>query len=82
MRHDLTGHAKIVLEKRQIPLEWVEAVLRNPQEVEADDVDPTLKHFLREIPVFGNRVLRVVANESVDPPRIVTVYFDRRKRRL
>lgn len=36
-----------------------------------------LRYAFKRIPDFGNRVLRVVYNETVDPPVIVTVCFDR-----
>ena len=42
--------------------------------------DSTLTHALGRIAERDGRVLRVVYNASVIPPRIVTVYFDRRQR--
>lgn len=42
-----------------------------------DEKDPTLEHRLKEIPEYGDRVLRVIINTTVDPVRVVTVYFDR-----
>jgi len=40
----------------------------------------TLRHALARIAERGDRVLRVVYNASVNPPRVVTAYFDRRQR--
>jgi len=37
-------------------------------------------HALGRIAERDGRVLRVVYNAAVRPPRIVTVYFDRRER--
>ena len=37
-------------------------------------------HALRRIAQRDDRVLRVIYNDSVDPPKIVTAYFDRRQR--
>ena len=37
------------------------------------------EHRFARIPEFGDRVLRVVVNTNVARPRIVTVYFDRRR---
>jgi hypothetical protein len=45
---------------------------------ERDKEDPLLTHVLAKIPEFGDRVLRMVYNPSVHPPRIVTVFFDRK----
>lgn len=79
-RFVLTEHARGQIEDREIPLEWVERTLLNPQLTELDRDDSDLRHALARVPEFGNRVLRVVYNHTVTPPRIVTVFFDRRQR--
>jgi hypothetical protein len=55
-------------------------VLAAPERTERDRSDPDLLHALGRIAERDNRVLRVVYNASMRPPRIVTVYFDRRQR--
>lgn len=62
---------------RGIPEAWVERTVSDPEVVEQGRVDTQLEHCLRHIPENGNRVLRVVANRSISPPRVITVYFDR-----
>jgi len=52
------------------------AALTHPARTENDFDDPTLVHALLAIPEKGFRVLRVIYNETVEPVRIVTVYFD------
>jgi hypothetical protein len=47
---------------------------------EADPTDADAKHALKVIPEMGNRVLRVVYNETVAPVRIISVFFDRSMR--
>ncbi len=42
-------------------------------------MDPDLEHHLARIPESDNRVLGVIVNEQTTPPRIVTVFFDRRR---
>jgi hypothetical protein len=42
------------------------------------EADPELVHHIGRIEEHGNRALRVVFNKSVNPVRIVTVYFDRK----
>ena len=76
--YDLTLHAGDALEKRQIPKEWMEQVLGEPEWTEHDPIDVDLEHRLGRIVDFDNRVLRVIVNIQVTPPRVVTVYFDRR----
>ncbi|GIW52261.1 MAG: hypothetical protein KatS3mg081_1616 [Gemmatimonadales bacterium] len=39
-------------------------------------------HYIRAIAEYGGRYLRVVVNPSAKPQRVVTVFFDRRIRRL
>ena len=73
----LSAHAAAVIAERRIDLEWIERVLSNPERTEPGRHDPGLVHAFARIAEHGNRVLRVVYNAQVDPPRIVTVYFDR-----
>lgn len=79
MEYRLTEHARDALARRQIPYAWVESVLSSPQEVENDTVDVSLEHRLAPIEEFGGRMLRVIVNMQVSPPRVVTAYFDRRR---
>jgi hypothetical protein len=73
-----TQHARDVMAEREIPQAWVERVLEIPLETEPHE-DGT-RHYLAPVPEWGNRTLRVVVNEAVEPPRVVTVFFDRRRR--
>ena len=78
MNHELSQHARTVMEERGIPTEWLERALHGPARVEPDKKDPELVHHLVVIPEHGGRVLRVVFNKQVAPWRIVTLHFDRR----
>ena len=77
MEYRLTDHAKDVVAEREIPVEWLERILANPERVETDRSDPELEHHLGRIAEYENRVLRVILNKVESPPVIVTVYFDR-----
>jgi hypothetical protein len=57
----------------------MERALNMPEWTEKDPIDADLEHRLARIPEFGARVPRVIANIKAVPPRIVTVYFDRRR---
>jgi hypothetical protein len=74
---ELTAHAVTVMTERQIPVAWVERVLKGPERIEPDRVDPDLCHALGRIPERDDRILRVVYNKSTEPWRVVTAYFDR-----
>ena len=78
--YTLSRHARDVLEERDIPVAWLERVLENPQRIEPDLNDVELEHRLCRIHEHGDRVLRVVLNKTVRPPRVVTLYFDRTMR--
>ena len=80
MDYELSQHARDVLEEREIPVAWLERVLKSPQRIEPDADDADLEHRLGRIREHGNRVLRVVVNKTVRPARIVTLYFDRTMR--
>jgi hypothetical protein len=79
MEYALTEHARDALQKRQIPLPWLERALRAPEATEADPLNPDLEHRLARIPEFGNRLLRVIVNGKKTPPLVVTAFFDRRR---
>jgi hypothetical protein len=80
MEYDLTEHARDALSKRQIRQEWLEKALAAPEWTETDSVDERLEHRLVRIAEFGDRVLRVVVDVRLVPERVVTAYFDRRRR--
>ena len=78
--YQLTAHATAALTEREIDTAWVARVLAGPERLEPDPSDSSLKHALGRITERDDRVLRVIYNASVQPPRIITVYFDRRQR--
>jgi len=80
MDYHLTQHARDALEKRRIRLEWMERVLTEPEQTEADAMDKDIEHRLAAITEFQGRVLRVIVNAKANPPRVITAYFDRRRR--
>ena len=67
-----------MLNERGIEREWVDYTVQEPDRVE-DHEDGT-RHFIKQIPEFGNRWLRVVVNATFTPNRFVTAFFDRRLR--
>ncbi len=73
MRYRLTDHVRQEIERRQIPLTVLEAVLAEP-----DQVVPArgaAKAFQSRIEIGGKIfVLRVIVDDSVDPAVVVTAY--------
>lgn len=80
MNYELTQHARKVLEERAIAIEWMERALANPEETAPDPNDSVVQRFYCAIPEFGGRTLRVAVNTTVNPWRVVSVFFDRNKR--
>jgi hypothetical protein len=78
MEYELTDHAEDAIQKRQIATAWIEPALKKPDFREPDPVDPDLEHRLARIAERGGRALRVILNVTTRPPRIVTLFFDRR----
>ena len=77
MKFELTKHAQKALDEREIPVEWLERTLSAPELVLHDPDDATVERRFRRIPEFGGRVLRVAVNTTVEPNRVVSVFFDR-----
>ena len=78
MNYQLSEHAREILVRRNISVEWLEFVLSSPESILQDRIDPDLEHRLATIAECENRVLRVIINPQVEPPRVVTAFFDRR----
>jgi hypothetical protein len=73
------GHFGDMLKERGIAPEWAERTRTEPDRTE--DRDDGTRHFIKRIPEFGNRWLRVVVNVTETPEKPVTAFFDRRLRR-
>jgi len=76
---DMSGHFGDMLHERGISTEWVKQTLNQPEITE--DHDDGTKHYIKQIPEFGNRWLRVILNDMIEPNKGVTAFFDRRLRR-
>jgi hypothetical protein len=76
---EFSRHAQIVLEERKICEAWIHRTLESADHIEKQG-DGTI-HYLKSIPEYGERFLRVVVNPNKNPRKIVTLFFDRRIRR-
>jgi len=74
-------HADDMLVERNVERDWVFDAIRRPDFVESDPNRPEVKRAFRRIPERENRILRVAYVESADSIRVVTLFFDRGKRR-
>ena len=76
MEFKLSSHAEKRMRQRKIKLEWVRAAIENPDTTENDVEDHALAHALKVIPEKGFKRLRVIYNETTEPPTIITAYFE------
>jgi len=76
VKFTVTEHARKRCARRGVDLQWISEAIQNPRETFPDLVDPDATHFRYDVPQRGFRTLRVVVNDSVDPPRIITAFFE------
>jgi transposase len=69
-----------MLSERGIEREWVSLAVQHPDRTEEKD-DGT-RHYIKRMAENGNRWLRVIVNVNEVPEKLVTVFFDRRLRRV
>ena len=73
MEYNIGGHARDMMNERQIPEEWIKKTLSSPDYSEEKE-DRTV-HYIKAIAEHGGRFLRVIVN-PIDL-RVVTLFFDR-----
>lgn len=71
-------HFRDMVAERSIKQEWISQTIETP-DVKKEYDDGT-RHYIRQIPEYDNRWLRVIVNVSVMPAVLVTAFFDRRLR--
>lgn len=74
-------HAEDMLVERGIERAWVNNTIRNPEKVESDPHRPNVRRAFRRIVERENRFLRVAYVEVEGTIKVVTIFFDRAKRR-
>jgi hypothetical protein len=70
----LTNHALEEIQKRKIPIDLVEYVLQNPQQVLRQDKNIQIYQSQLDLGTGKIYLLRIFINETVEPAAIVTVY--------
>jgi hypothetical protein len=81
-RLELTFHARAALSDRRLAFEWVVRTVNDPDATEPDQQWPEAVRAFKAIPERDGRVLRVVyIPVGIDIARVLTVFFDRGRRR-
>lgn len=73
-----SSHARDMIQERNLAEEFIQRAIEHANAIQTP-ADGTI-HYLYAAVEFEGRVLHVVVNPLVDPPRIVTFFFDRRLR--
>ena len=74
MKFEISRHAREEIERRGIPLNVVETVLREPQQVVDEYGNKKAHQSIMDIGTGKDYLVRVIVNYSVDTARVVTVY--------
>ena len=74
MNFKFSNHALEEMEKRKVPIFFVEAVLENPQQILRQDEDITIYQSQVDFGTGKLYLLRVFINATIDPAMVVTVY--------
>ena len=73
MNYRLSTHARQEMERRGIPLPWVEAVLENPDQIKSER--GALKAYQSKRDIGGKMYLvRVIVDDGANPALVVIVY--------
>ncbi|QZZ19827.1 DUF4258 domain-containing protein [Leptothermofonsia sichuanensis E412] len=74
MNFKFSNHALEEIEKRKVPISFVEAVLENPQQTLQQDEEITIYQSQMDFGTGKLYLLRVFINITIDPAIVVTVY--------
>ncbi|MGB3517294.1 MAG: DUF4258 domain-containing protein [Elainellaceae cyanobacterium] len=74
MNFRFSNHALEEMEKRKVPISFVEAILENPQQTLQQDEEITIYQSQFDFGTGKLYLLRVFINITVDPAVVVTVY--------
>jgi hypothetical protein len=75
-----TRHAKDNIVDRRLSRSWIETTILRPDIVEADPNRPGLFRAWRRVPERGGLWLRVVYVLAGDTARVITAFFDRKRK--
>lgn len=74
MNFQFSNHALEEIQKRNIPIALIEAVLRSPQQTLKQSEEIAIYQSQLDFGTGKLYLLRVFINITIDPPLVVTVY--------
>lgn len=74
MKFEISGHAKEEINRRRIPLDLVETILQNPQQIVDEYGNKKAYQSIIDLGTGKDYLIRVIVNDTVAPVKVVTVY--------
>ena len=74
MKFEISRHAHEEMKRRGIPLNVVEAILQNPQQIVDEYGNKKAYQSIIKIETEKDYLVRVIVNDTIDPAKVVTVY--------
>jgi hypothetical protein len=74
MTFELSPHARDEIARRAIPLDLLESVLQNPQQVVSERIGRKAYQSQLDFGTGKIFLLRAIVEDAVDPANVVTVY--------
>ena len=74
MNFEISRHAQEEMNRRRIPLNLVETILQNPQQIVDEYGNIKAYQSIIDLGTGKDYLIRVIVNDTLDPAKIVTVY--------
>lgn len=74
MKFEISRHAHEEIKRRGIPLNVVEAILQNPQQIVDEYGNKKAYQSIIKTEASKEYLVRVIVNDTVDPAKVITVY--------
>ena len=74
MKFEISRHAHEEINRRGIPLNIVESVLQNPQQIVDEYGNMKAYQSIMDIGMGKDYLVRVIVNDTIDPGKVITVY--------
>ncbi len=74
MKFEISRHAHEEMKRRGIPLNVVEAILQNPQQIVDEYGNKKAYQSIIKTETEKDYLVRVIVNDTNDPAKVVTVY--------
>jgi hypothetical protein len=74
MKFEISRHAHEEMGRRGIPLNIVETIMQNPQQIVDEYGNKKAYQSIIKIETAKDYLVRVIVNDALDPAKVITVY--------